>query len=224
MTTRPAEGDQAATPRRGRPRRTPSTSALDPREEILREAARLFSEKGVAGTRMTDIANAVGVRTPAVYYHFDNMGAIVEALLSYVVDESAAFATAATASDGSCSDRLRALVLQHVTRLLGGPYDLWFVVGPSQASSNDFPRIARQVARWRRSVARLVDEGIAAGEFRPIDAGLAVHAVSGLVYAALQARHDGIAVDPAQISDLSVSCLQSPDTSTPAKGTTRARS
>ena len=101
---------------------------------------------------------------------------------------------------------------------------LWFVVGPSQASSNDFPRIARQVARWRRSVARLVDEGIAAGEFRPIDAGLAVHAVSGLVYAAWQARHDGMAVDPAQISDLSVSCRQSPDTATPAKGTTRARS
>lgn len=194
-------------PRRGRPRVTATASTLETREEILRQAAHLFSEKGVAGTRMTDIARFVGVRTPAIYYHFENLAAIVEALLTYVVDESAAYATAAARTDGSPTERLRLLVAQHVRRLTSGPYDLWFVAGPSPAASRDFPRVARQVARWRQSVARLVREGVASGELRPIDPELAVGAVSGLVYGALQLRHSGHDVDPSDVAELAVACL-----------------
>src|SRR5262245_22018203 len=90
------------TGRRGRPRRITRESGLAPREEILREAARLFSARGVGATRITDIAAAVGITPPTIYYHFDNLGAIVGTLLTYVVDESAAFATAAARRAGPC--------------------------------------------------------------------------------------------------------------------------
>jgi hypothetical protein len=48
--------------RRGRPRSSERGSDLEPREEILRHAARLFSAKGLGATRLADIADAVGVR------------------------------------------------------------------------------------------------------------------------------------------------------------------
>ena len=201
-------GITTAAARRGRPRRVTARSGLEPREEILREAALLFSTKGVAGTRVTDIADAVGITAPTIYHYFENLDTIVEALLAYVVDDSAAFATASARSAGPCADRLASLIDYHVHRLTQGPYDLWFVVGPSQADSTRHPSIARKAGQWKRAVARLVAEGQKAGEFRPLDIDLAVGAVMGLVYAALQLRHQGRHLAPSEIASLAVAALK----------------
>jgi AcrR family transcriptional regulator len=193
--------------RRGRPRRVAPTSGLEPREEILREAARLFSINGVAGTRITQIADAVGVSSSSVYYHFENIDGIIEALLTYVVEESAAFATAAARQSGPSAERLRALITQHVARLTAGPYDLWFVVGPSQASSTRHPAVWKKAQEWRTAVANVIQEGTRSSEFRSIDPTHAVAEVMGLVYAALQLRHEGNPIEPAQVAELVVAML-----------------
>ena len=162
----------------------------------------------MAGTRITDIARAVGITPPTIYYHFENLPAIVEALLTYVVDESAAFATAAARRSGPCADRLASLVTQHVERLTTGPYDLWFVVGLAEDDSHRYALVAERASDWRRAVAGLVTEGIERGEFRSLDTTLAVAAISGLVYAALQLRHQQGHVDPAEIACLAVASLR----------------
>jgi AcrR family transcriptional regulator len=56
-------------------------------ERILVEATRLFSENGYAGTRMSDIAAAIGVTKPIVYRHFDSKQALFEALVRRVLSE-----------------------------------------------------------------------------------------------------------------------------------------
>lgn len=194
--------------RRGRPRSIATATHASPRDEILRHASRLFSADGVGAVRVTDIAAAVGVRPPAIYYHFDNLDAIVGQLLDYVVEESAAFATAAASGTGTSAHRLRALVLQHVERLTSGPYDLWFVAGLSDSIAERFPTVAANARRWRSAVGRLVEQGRADGQFRDIDPQLAVLVVSGLVYAALEQRHRGREVDAAEIADLAITMLR----------------
>jgi AcrR family transcriptional regulator len=196
--------------RRGRPRLVQAVPELEPREEILQHAAALFSTKGVAATRVADIAASVGVSPPAIYYHFENLDAIVETLLTYVVEESAAFATAAAAGTASCTERLGALIHQHVERLTSGPYDLWFVAGLSDEDARRFPAIAHHAAGWRAAAARLVEEGRERGELRDVDPALAVAAVSGLVYGALELRHRRRPVDAATVADLAVAALAPP--------------
>ena len=170
---------------------------LGPRaaEEILRAAAALFSTQGIGATRLADVADAVGVTPPAIYYHFANLDDIVEALLQYVVGESAAFATTVARGPGHAGERLHALVRQHVERLTAGPYDLWFVAGMAEVDSRRHRSVARQAATWRRAVAGLVAEGTASGEFAAVDPAVAVAAVSGLVYGALQHHHHGASID-----------------------------
>jgi AcrR family transcriptional regulator len=56
-------------------------------ERILVEATRLFSENGYAGTRMSDIAAAIGVTKPIVYRHFDSKQTLFEALVQRVLSE-----------------------------------------------------------------------------------------------------------------------------------------
>lgn len=200
----------AAARRRGRPRASGRATGLDVREEILRAAASLFSTRGVGATRLTDIAAAVGVTPPSIYYHFDNRDAIVGALLDYVVVESAAFATSVRARPGDAVQRLHALIAQHVERLTRGPFDLWFVAGLSEQEARRFPGVGRRADAWRRAVADLVADGVADGQLAPVEADVAVSAVSGLVYGALELNHRGRTVDPAQIATLAVRALAAP--------------
>jgi TetR/AcrR family transcriptional regulator len=193
--------------RRGRPRSRGGGSDLEPREEILRHAAALFSRKGVGATRLADIAASVGVSPPAIYYYFDNHRAIVEALLDYVVNESAAFAVAAASADGPCGDRLASLVGQHIERLTSGPYDVWFVAGLSDEEMTQFPGVARRAHEWRRAVATLVREGVERGEFDAVAPELAVDLLSGHVYGALQHRHREGSVDAQAAAQLAVRSL-----------------
>src|SRR5215213_2526668 len=51
------------------------------REEILREAARLFAVVGYKATSLTDIATAVGCSKATLLYHFESKDAIFVALV-----------------------------------------------------------------------------------------------------------------------------------------------
>lgn len=61
------------------------TRSISRRQNILRRAAEVFAEKGVARTSMEDIANAVGIKREGVYYYFKNRGNI---LLEIILPQS----------------------------------------------------------------------------------------------------------------------------------------
>ena len=48
----------------------------------------------------------MGVTPPSIYYHFDNLDAIVGTLLDYVIVESSAFATNVRTRPGDAAQRL----------------------------------------------------------------------------------------------------------------------
>ena len=43
---------------------------LDPAEQILIEASRLFAERGFSSTTTREIAQAAGIQQPSLYYWF----------------------------------------------------------------------------------------------------------------------------------------------------------
>ena len=65
-------------------------TGAETREEILRVALQLFTEKGFEGTSTRDISAALGITKSSLYYHFPNKEAIVASLMAqrrYEVDD-----------------------------------------------------------------------------------------------------------------------------------------
>lgn len=57
------------------------TTALTRREQILKEAARLFAERGFHGVGVDEIGAAVGISGPGLYRHFAGKDAMLAELL-----------------------------------------------------------------------------------------------------------------------------------------------
>ncbi|WP_217183850.1 TetR/AcrR family transcriptional regulator [Streptomyces sp. AC495_CC817] len=88
-------------------------------DAILREAARLFAERGYNGVSLEDIGAAVGVSGPAVYRHFAGKQALLGAVLVKVSADLVAGGTRVAESDDDAAARMHALVAFHVEFALG---------------------------------------------------------------------------------------------------------
>jgi AcrR family transcriptional regulator len=87
------------------------------RELILATAARLFRERGYAQTTTRELADAVGIRGPSLYYHFETK----QDLLFGICRESVSRLTGAFDSlppGGDAETRLRSLIRLYVSTII----------------------------------------------------------------------------------------------------------
>lgn len=91
------------------------------RRRLLDAAARLFKERGYAGTRQEDIADAAAIKAASVYYHFSSkeelMGEVLDQGIARCFDAVTA-AVDALGPEAGLRARLRAAVAAHLDMLL----------------------------------------------------------------------------------------------------------
>jgi AcrR family transcriptional regulator len=84
------------------------------REELLRVAAELFSEKGFYGTSIRDIAKSLGVSVSVIYHHFENKEGLWSEIIDYSVRVLPHKLELALNGGGSATDRFRQLLRAHL--------------------------------------------------------------------------------------------------------------
>jgi AcrR family transcriptional regulator len=130
----------------------------DRQAAILREAARLFAERGFSGVSLEDLGGAVGVSGPAVYRHFANKQALLGAILLQVSEKLLSGGREVLARESDPSIRLAALVAFHVDFALHDA-DVIRVQDRDLASLNDEDR--NRVRRLQREYVELWIEVLA---------------------------------------------------------------
>jgi len=158
-------------------------TALERREQILSEAAALFSEKGLNGTRVRDIADACGVTEAILYRHFPSKDALFEAALSEQIARHDTEGFLASLPEGLSLEG----TFQAVARLildigLEDPVIHRLLLTASLSGS---ARTQGIYVTWRvpfvQHLERLVRQGIERGELRPVDPLLTARAFVGMV-------------------------------------------
>lgn len=157
--------------------------------EIAAAALDVFAEKGFTATRLEDIAARAGVSKGTVYLYFENKEALFKAAVEAVMTP-AIEAAEALAGDTRrpAADLLRDFILGWWQMVGNTP--LGAVPKLLVAESGNFPEIARWfhdtfMSRALRAMTRIIEQGAAAGEFRPLPAQLAARIVFAPLFSLL---------------------------------------
>ena len=96
----------------------PRESVLEPRQEILRAAARLFQQQGYDGTSMNDVAAALKLSKGGLYHHFQSKDEILFNLMNHAMDITEERVIAPVKAIADPEERLRALIRRHIAVVL----------------------------------------------------------------------------------------------------------
>jgi TetR/AcrR family transcriptional regulator, cholesterol catabolism regulator len=96
----------------------PREAAADPRQEILRTAARLFQQQGYDGTSMNDVAAALKLSKGGLYHHFQSKDEILFDLMSHAMDITEERVINPVREIADPEERLRALIRRHIAVVL----------------------------------------------------------------------------------------------------------
>ncbi len=142
-------------------------------KELLASALDIFVERGYAATRLDDVAALAGVSKGTLYLYFENK----EELFKAVVRENLVSALTeaedyADQYDGSSTELLREVIKGWWDRI--GTTKLSGITKLMMAESGNFPDVARfyheeVISRSNALIIRVLERGIASGEFRAVD-------------------------------------------------------
>ena len=93
-------------------------SALDPRQEILRAAARLFQQQGYDATSMNDVAAALKLSKGGLYHHFQSKDEMLFHIMNHALDITDERVVKAVRGIQSPEERLRTLIRLHIEVVL----------------------------------------------------------------------------------------------------------
>lgn len=185
----------------GRPRQKGNSATTNPRDEILKAAASLFSLKGYAGTTMAEIADVVGIRGPSLYYHFSDKADVLKALAGVGLDDTLRDSRKLRGDiSHTVPSRFYLLVHDVVFRLRSSPYELNCLFDPAFHAS-EFSDVNKRLRTWLKDVEAIIHEGIVKGDFVAEDARIATYTVRGLVESAIRELGGYKPFSPQQVAD-----------------------
>ncbi|MCV7230053.1 TetR/AcrR family transcriptional regulator [Mycolicibacterium komossense] len=136
------------------------------REEIIDAMVDQISARGIAATRVADVASAMGVSTGLIFYHFETKEALLAAAFPRAMQHDLDDLAKIVARKTSASARLRA-VIKLYSPAGGAPgWRLWIDGWAAALRDPGLVAVMREIDNvWRTTVCDLIVEGNDAGEF-----------------------------------------------------------
>lgn len=143
------------------------------REHILDRTAELFNRKGYSGTSLADLTAATGLTKGALYGNFRNKEEIAEKAFAYAVELVRDRARKQLSGKGTCRERLLGLLEFYAGYVLDPPVPGGCPLLNTAVEADDHHKFMRKAVKKELNnvvayIQRLLDQGIATGEFRNI--------------------------------------------------------
>jgi len=155
------------------------------RKELVQIAYRLIAEKGLEGLRTRDVAEAAGIDTGTLHYHFPSKESLEQAVVEHLSEDFSANRIAAGKTPANALEELRNEIFDVALRVRQSPDQLLVMMDLTVRASRD-PAVAEILRRmsdgWTWSISRMLKSGIEQGLFR---ADLNPEAVAPLLRAQL---------------------------------------
>ena len=142
------------------------------KDQILEAATRVFTQLGFSDARMDDIVEEAGLSKGALYWYFESKEALITAIVDRVFDWETAHMREIIASDVSAPRKIEALIeitvqdLGKMKPLMPILFEFWSL---SLRKESVTQAIKRYYQRFLNLIESVIQQGIAAGDFRQVD-------------------------------------------------------
>ncbi|MFF0558242.1 TetR/AcrR family transcriptional regulator [Streptomyces sp. NPDC004266] len=145
-------------------------SVAERRDELLRAAVEQIEARGVAAVRISDVAAALGVSNALVLYHFSSKEQLVAAAFAHAAEADLAQLRRLLGRRSTAVRRLRAAVRWYAPTGQAKGWRLWIESWAVSLRDPELRRVAASLDQeWKAALTRVIEEGVAAGEFRCAD-------------------------------------------------------
>lgn len=152
------------------------------RELILAEAAKLFKDRGYSGTSMRDLAGQVGMEAASMYNHIKSKDELLDTICFRISDTYISQLAEIERTAIPYGEKIKSLVRLHIRLMVEDSAAV-------SVANHDWkylpePRLTefKQARKnYEKGFAALIEAGIAAGEFRPVNVSVALFTVLSAV-------------------------------------------
>ena len=158
-----------------------STKASRTRSAILAAAEQLFARNGFAGTRLEDVAEAVGLTRAALFYYFSDKQTLFNAMIEDAFGLLASRLDEALSVPGPISKRIERAVEAWVDAMVARPTIARLILRyVADTEETPMQRIFYSSERLFNTYFQLFEEGCASGELKPLH-GNPFHSASAVI-------------------------------------------
>lgn len=159
----------------------PDRTEPDTRQRILIEASRLLALHGYRGTTTRDIASAVGISQPSLFFHFPSKRDIVEELYRFDLIPALTGFERLVAGDGTPGAKLFAMIAGEVRREMDSPYDMRAYISFEALNDPELAPYRDLLKQFDELTSELIRQGQESGQLLDVDPWLALQMVSGFL-------------------------------------------
>lgn len=178
--------------------------------EILERAAELFAERGFAGTTVQDIADALGMSRPALYYYVKSKEVILEQLVENLsLNDANVLEGIRRRRSGEPADKLREMAHQLAMNAGSNPHQTQILAQSKHHLPERIADLDRQAERSIvQSIAWVLEQGMKRGQFRQVEPRTAALAIIGMcLWVAWWVDDSPLEALVAQLADQAVSSV-----------------
>src|SRR3954462_727277 len=150
-------------------------STASKRDVIVREAAKLFKEKGYKAASMRELATAVGVEAASLYNHIESKDDLLNAICMNVANRYTSNVEKIENEQSNVINKIEKLLRFHVREMMDNYEEVY--VTDHDWRNMDEPHLSeyREMRRnYRKRFAAILQDGVDNQEIKLVDANSAV--------------------------------------------------
>lgn len=150
-------------------------------EQILAAAAKLFKERGFAGTTLLDVAQAIGVSRTAVYHYFSSKEQMFYSLAERTIQAMPEIFESAVSSGLPPEETMREILRTYVRGMTSDGPCWWLILTEAEhhLSPQQFRRLHRMVRQNDATLLKVFSDGVRSGRFSAVHPKMAVFMIAG---------------------------------------------
>jgi AcrR family transcriptional regulator len=162
------------------------------RDQVIDVARRLFGERGTTDVSMDEIATEAGVARSTVYVYFANREELLRACLKRMHTQLQDAIARSWDDDADPARRLELLVEEMLARIDDNTAFFRLALVSPGTSTQGSEAVGAELALISLDIARLIhdlyEDGVKAGDFRPMDPDHATALIGQQIYGAIAVR------------------------------------